>query len=133
MPQCHNHIKGITAELVLCFLFCTTKCQFPRNQKNKKRKPHETQIPNIQSSFQLNNVNKLPPSQLSALNVEFHLITPCYSGSTGRKGHTHGNQAGHLSHRATCDTQTSAENCSDPPPTEITSHWWKLITNITLK
>lgn len=75
-----------------------------------------------QHPFQLNKVNKLLPSQLSAFNVEFHLITPCSSGSTGREGHTHGNQAGHLSHRATC------EICSDPTPTEIMSHWRKLIT-----
>lgn len=37
-------------------------------------------------SPQLNKVNKLLPSQLSAFNVEFHLITPCCSGSTGREG-----------------------------------------------
>lgn len=41
-----------------------------------------------QCSFQLNKVNKLLPSQLSAFSVEFHLITPCYSGSAGRDGHT---------------------------------------------
>lgn len=126
MPQCHNHIKGITAELAISLLFYTTKCQFPRHQKNKKKRPYETQTPS-QHSFQLNKVNKILPSQLSAFNVEFNFITPCYSGSTGREGHTYGNQAGCVSHKATCAI------CSDPIPTETASHWWKFITKNTQK
>lgn len=75
-----------------------------------------------QCFFQLNKVNKLLPSWLSAFNVELCLIIPCYSGSEREKAtHTQGNWAGHLSHRVTRETQTSAENCSDPPPTETTS------------
>ena len=49
----------------------------------------------------------------------------------GKATHTQGKRARRLSHQATCNTQTSAESCSDPPPTEKTPLWWEFITQIT--
>lgn len=47
------------------------------------------------------------------------LFSAILEAQGGKATDTQGNKAGHLSHQANWDTQTSAENCFDPPPTEI--------------